>query len=107
MFLVSLRRKTKLLVCVPSDNQNSAQCKDSRGGLSVTDTAVNRESGWVGFVDIIMRLAKSSGSPTQPARLWWGERRQWLSTADVVGGYCNYLPNARRLLTLANRLSEI
>ena len=74
--------------------------------LSMTDTVVNRESGWVGFVDIIMRLAKSSGSPTQPARLWWGERRQWLPTADVVGGYCNYLPNAQRLLTLANRLSE-
>lgn len=72
--------------------------------LSMTDTVVNRESGWVGFVDIIMRLAKSSGSPTQPARLWWGERRQWLPTADVVGGYCNYLPNAQRLLTLANRL---
>ena len=23
----------------------------------MTDTAVNRESGWVGFVDIVMRLA--------------------------------------------------
>ena len=41
-----------------------------------------------------MRLAKSSVSPTQPARLGWGERRQWLPTADVVGGYCNYLSNA-------------
>lgn len=46
--------------------------QNSRGGLSVTDTAVNRESGWVGFVDIIMRLAKSSVSPTQPARLGVG-----------------------------------
>mgnify|MGYP007067911104 CR=1 FL=1 len=74
--------------------------------LSMTYTAVNRESGWVGFVDIIMRLAKSSGFPTQPARLWWGERRQWLPTADVVGDYCNYLPNAQRLLTLAIRCFE-
>lgn len=33
--------------------------------LSMTDTAVNRESGWVGFVDIIMRLVTSI-LPTQP-----------------------------------------
>lgn len=39
--------------------------QNSRGGLSVTDTAVNRESGWVGFVDIIMCLATSI-FPTQP-----------------------------------------
>ena len=77
--------------------------QNPRGRLSMTDTAVNRESGWVGFVDIIMRR-QLLGSP-QIFNLW-GERRH-KSPADLAERYqpfATLLSNAQRLLTFANRL---
>ncbi len=57
---------------------------------------------------LCLHIDAFDNTPTHPTRLWWGERRH-KSPADLAERYRSFatlLLNARRLLTLVNRLSE-